>query len=89
MNHGTTEEAAGKSKIGSGKGCGKVIQVDASQVEHHLGEMVRRSVEETLNGLLDAEADRLCNAGRYERSPAAKTPERATTLGSCTRRQAR
>jgi transposase-like protein len=26
-------------------------------------------VEETLNGLLDAEADRLCGAGRYERSP--------------------
>jgi len=30
MNHGTTEEAAGKSKIGSGEGFGKVIQVDAS-----------------------------------------------------------
>jgi transposase-like protein len=26
------------------------------------------SVEETLNALLDAEADRLCNAQRYERS---------------------
>jgi hypothetical protein len=27
-------------------------------------------VEETLNALLDAEADRLCNAQRYERSEA-------------------
>jgi transposase-like protein len=27
-------------------------------------------VEETLNALLDAEADRLCNAQRYERSTA-------------------
>ena len=27
------------------------------------------SVEETLNGMLDAEADRLCQARRYERSP--------------------
>jgi putative transposase len=27
-------------------------------------------VEETLNALLDAEADRLCNAQRYERSAA-------------------
>ena len=32
--------------------------------------MVRGSVEETLNALLDAEADRLCNAQRYERSAA-------------------
>jgi len=30
---------------------------------------VKASVEETLNGLLDAEADDLCKAGRYERSP--------------------
>jgi putative transposase len=29
----------------------------------------RSTVEETLNGLLDAEADRLCNASRYERTP--------------------
>jgi transposase-like protein len=31
-------------------------------------EMVRGTVEETLNALLDAEADRLCGAGRYERT---------------------
>src|SRR5262249_4095881 len=30
--------------------------------------VVRGTVEETLNALLDAEADRLCNAQRYERS---------------------
>ena len=30
--------------------------------------MVRGTVEETLNAMLDAEADRLCGAGRYERS---------------------
>ena len=35
-----------------------------------LGEMVRESVEQTLNGLLDAEARRLCNGQRYERSEA-------------------
>ena len=28
--------------------------------------VVRGSVEETLNALLDAEADRLCNAQRYK-----------------------
>jgi putative transposase len=32
--------------------------------------VVRGTVEETLNALLDAEADRLCNAQRYERSEA-------------------
>lgn len=31
--------------------------------------MVRSSVEATLNGLLDAEADQLCGAQRYERTP--------------------
>ncbi|MHC4290330.1 MAG: hypothetical protein ACYSSK_09825 [Planctomycetota bacterium] len=30
--------------------------------------MVRSTVEETLNGLLDAEADQLCNTKRYERT---------------------
>ncbi|MBN1131385.1 MAG: IS256 family transposase [Chitinispirillaceae bacterium] len=34
--------------------------------------MVRGSVEETLNGLLDQEADRLCNASRYEHTDARK-----------------
>jgi len=47
---------------------GNVIQIDEQQVKDHLGEIVRGTVEETLNGLLDAEADRLCNAKRYERS---------------------
>jgi len=31
---------------------------------------VRGSVEETLNALLEAEADRLCNAQRYEHTQA-------------------
>jgi transposase-like protein len=31
--------------------------------------MVRANVEEALNAALDAEADVLCGAGRYERSP--------------------
>src|SRR5437773_3221302 len=36
----------------------------------HLDRVVRSTVEETLNALLDAEADRLCNAQRYERTEA-------------------
>ena len=50
------------------KAMGQVIQIDEARIRDHLGEMVRGTVEETLNGLLDAEADRLCGAGRYERS---------------------
>jgi len=46
-----------------------VIRVDAGQVRSHIEEMVRQNVEQTLNGLLDAEADELCGAARYERSP--------------------
>src|SRR5256714_7676286 len=50
------------------KPMGQVIQIDEGRLRDHLGEMVRGTVEETLNALLDAEADRLCGAGRYERS---------------------
>ncbi len=47
---------------------GEVIQIDEARIRDHLGEMVRGTVEEALNAMLDAEADRLCGAGRYERS---------------------
>jgi transposase-like protein len=47
---------------------GSVIRVDEQELRGHVDEVVRTSVEETLNGMLDAEADRLCQAKRYERS---------------------
>ena len=47
---------------------GSVIRVDEQELRGHLDEVVRTSVEETLNGLLDAEADELCEAKRYERT---------------------
>src|SRR3984893_15365750 len=47
-----------------------VITIDDDRIKNHLDRVVRGSVEETLNALLDAEADRLCNAQRYERSAA-------------------
>ena len=34
-----------------------MVSVDEAQVRTHVDEVVRRSVEATLNGLLDAEAD--------------------------------
>ena len=47
-----------------------VITIDDERIKNHLDQVVRGSVEETLNTLLEAEADRLCNAQRYERSEA-------------------
>jgi len=46
----------------------EVIKIDEGKVRQHVEEVVRQSVEETLNGLLEAEADELCGAKRYQRS---------------------
>ena len=46
-----------------------LVQVNESEVRGHVDAVVRQSVEQTLNDLLDAEADQLCSAKRYERSP--------------------
>ena len=51
-----------------GRPMGQVIKIDEARIRDHLGEMVRGTVEETLNAMLDAEADELCGAGRYQRS---------------------
>src|SRR3954447_23135206 len=47
----------------------EVIRIDEGQIKSHVDQVVRASVEQTLNALLDAEADALCGAKRYERSP--------------------
>ncbi len=44
----------------------KIIEVNEEKIKQHLGEFVRGTVEETLNTLLDAEADAICNAQKYE-----------------------
>lgn len=52
----------------------KIIEINEEVVKNHLGDFVKSTVEETLNGLLDEEANALCKAQRYERAP-----ERANT----------
>jgi putative transposase len=47
----------------------KVIRVDEEELRGHVKELVRKSVEETLNAMLEAEADAQCRAKRYERTP--------------------
>jgi transposase-like protein len=51
---------------------GPVVQIDEGRIQAHLDEVVRATVEETLNGLLDAEADWLCGARKYERTEGRK-----------------
>jgi putative transposase len=52
----------------SDKNFNNVIKINEQQIRNHLGEMVRSTVEKTLNDMLDAEADQFCNAQRYERT---------------------
>ena len=46
----------------------KIIQLNEEIIKGELKELVRSSVEETLNNLLDQEAQSLTNAARYERT---------------------
>lgn len=46
----------------------QILQVDQAMLETTPDRMVRKSVEETLNAMLDAEADEITGAARYERS---------------------
>ena len=76
----------------STKPLSNVIRIDDERIQDHLGKVVRGSVEETLNALLEAEAERLCNAERYERTAARRhdgTPGPAAMRASSIRRPAR
>lgn len=57
-----------------------IIHLNESELKNQLGDLVRGTVEETLNKLLDAEANRIVNAGRYERSlePSANSIKKCT-----------
>src|SRR4029078_2075651 len=46
----------------------KIVTIDEKAIQNQLSQLVRNSVEETLNTLLEEEARRLCNAEKYEGS---------------------
>ncbi len=46
----------------------KIVQLNEEVIKGQLKELVRDSVEETLNELLEAEAEKLTQAARYERN---------------------
>jgi putative transposase len=60
----------------------KIVQLNEKVIKTELKELVRQSVEEVLNGLLDEEADRLTNARKYERTEG----RRDTRAGHYTRK---
>jgi putative transposase len=63
----------GGVEFGSGsKPLGAVAQIDDGKIRAHLDKVVRATVEETLNALLDVEADHLCGARKYERTEGRK-----------------
>ena len=57
------------SQSGSDENFAGVIRIEEGKIRSHVDQVVRETVEQTLNGLLEAEADDLCGAKRYARSP--------------------
>lgn len=55
-----------------------IVTLNEETLSADLGELVRRTVEERLNGLLDEETDDLVGAEHYERLPAARPTGPAT-----------
>jgi putative transposase len=60
------DSVAGSANGGNFEG---VIRIEDDKIRLHVDEVVRQTVEQTLNSLLEAEADELCGAKRYARSP--------------------
>lgn len=60
----------------------KMMKVDEDAVREHLDKIVRGTVEDTLNRLLDEEADQICGAKRYEHTEGRKD----TRAGKYTRK---
>ncbi len=72
MTTETTKEGRDETATEDKAMPGGVIRVDEKMIQSHLDKVVLSTVEQTLNALLDAEAERLCGAGRYEHTEARK-----------------
>lgn len=68
MNEDTPANAAAPAAASPTKPLGDVIAINEGLIKDHLDKIVVTTVEETLNALLDAEADHLCGAKRYAHS---------------------
>src|SRR6266568_2302556 len=68
MNEDNRSDATARAAASATKPLGDVIAINEGLIKDHLDKIVVTTVEETLNALLDAEADQLCGAKRYEHS---------------------
>ena len=67
--HTTKNQTIGEATMGEDTPAALgALRIDEGKLKGHVDQVVRSSVEETLNALLDAEADEICRAQRYERS---------------------
>jgi putative transposase len=73
--------SGGEVEGSGGTPLGGVVRIDDGRIQAHLDEVVRSTVEEALNALLEAEADHLCGARKYERTEGRED----TRAGSYTR----
>lgn len=64
----TNEKTAENTVSADSSASSEVVRIDFGNLKKDLGGFVRGTVEEALNGLLEAEAEQICNARRYERS---------------------
>lgn len=62
MNEGTPSDTVAPDADSPTKPLGEVIAINEGLIKDHLDKVVVKTVEETLNALLDAEADELCGA---------------------------
>jgi hypothetical protein len=72
---------------GEGTKLSQVIQIDEGKMQEHLGEVVRSTVEETLNAMLDGEADRLCQPSGTNGLRRGRIREQVATSGSYRRKR--
>jgi len=64
----TNEKTPEQTVTAEDSASSEVVRIDFANLKKDLGGFVRGTVEEAINGLLDAEAEQICNAKRYERS---------------------
>jgi hypothetical protein len=84
MESGVEPENGTKGNLGPG------VQIDEGRIQAHLNEVVRSTVEETLNALLDAGAVHFYVApGSMSAAKAARIRGRVATIGGCRPRRAK
>src|SRR5476649_1433696 len=77
------------SQSGSGENFEGVIRIEEGKIRSHVDQVVRETVEQTLNGLLQAEADDLCGASGTRDRLSGSTRGPVITIVTCTPRLAK